>query len=452
MDRNLHKRRFRGAALFIIVINTLGLLMGLLLLGTDMSESDVSAGEIIAGAAVVILPAVMALNGSIFGGTLLLILFTAEVVVNYSEGPAMGWPMIRSVLYLGLGAWLLSELIRYRIRSHKEAEPIGGSATIRWGGKGAVVAGAAGLAVTMSGVSVQSVPSGILTARQIPGEQYSWMMNNNILGSAERVFYFSEDAGVPYTESGNLLTDQYIGAWWQEEGELETGWIRIGEICRVETTRTASDVAENMYTIYTFGEASWLRILLPKAGNDDQTFLARMNYLNDEKMHSEVRSACNENREPDWELIAGSNGIQKRVVGPEAVTQPHLSWLRHNDFLSRKESILKFYANGHYSISSGGLLLTDTHFGGWSEDTDGLHSWWFEHGEICDVQKKKEATKTRGPLYRVESQRYWFEFHVPDEDGQDEALISEVRAMNANAQSEDTAEACAAFMEEKNEG
>ena len=449
MDRNLHKRRFRGAALFVVVINTLALFAGLIMLLAGASESGVSAGDVIAGSIIVIVPALMALNGSVIGGTLLLILFTADLLLSYYESASIGWPLIRGVLYLGLSTWMLMELIRYRIRSHEESEPIGGSATIRWSGKGVLAAGAAGLFVNMSGVFVPSVANGILSARQIPGEQYSWMVDNNILGTAERVFYFSKDSGAPYTESGNLLTDQYIGAWWQEEGELETGWIRIGEICRVETTRTASDVAENMYTIHTFGDASWLRILLPKAGGDDETFLARMNYLNNEKMHSEVRSACDENREPDWELIAAGNGIRKRIVGPEDVSQQHLSWLRHNDFLSRQETILSFYANGHYSVSSGGLLLTDTHFGGWSEDTDGLHSWWFKFGEICDIRQKKGATKTRGPLYRVESQANWFEFHVPNDDGQDEALISQVRDMNADAQTDDTSDACAAFMAEK---
>ena len=452
MDRDLHKRRFRGAALFIIVINTFALLLGLLLLGADTSEQGVSAGDIIAGAAIVILPAVMTLNGSVFGGVILLILLTAEFVLEASEGAGINWPTIRSVLFIGLAAWIVSELIRYRIRSHEEAEPIGGSAVIRWGGKGLIAAGAAALAVMASGNFMQSAPGRVLTAQQIPGEQYSWMVNNNILGSAERVFYFSEDSGVPYTESGNLLTDHYIGAWWQEEGELETGWIRIGEICRVEKTRTASDVAENMYTIYTFGEESWLRILLPKADGGDKTFMARMNYLNDEKMHSEVRSACDENREPDWDIIAAGNGIQNKFVGPEDVSQSQLSWLRHNDFLSREETLLKFYANGHYSVSSGGLLLTDLYFGGWSEDTDGLHGWWFKFGEICDVRQVKDATKTRGPLYRIESQDQWFEFHLPEEGDQDTELIADVTRMNAVAQSEETATACAAFMAEKDAG
>ena len=313
---------------------------------------------------------------------------------------------------------------------------------------GLIAAGA--LAVWSSGwLSVKEVRSGILTARQIPGEQYNWMLRNDLLGAAERVFYYSDDSGKPYTESGNLLTNQFVGAWWKEDGELETGWIRIGEICRIEKTRTASDVEENMYTIHTFGDDSWLRILLPKSGGIDGEFVARMNYLNDEKMHSEVRSACDESREPDWEKIAARNGIQKRIVGPDAISQRQLSWLRHNDFLSREEEILSFYSNGHYSIATGGLLLTDTHFGGWTEDTDGLHSWWFEFGEICELKLKSEATKTKGPLFRVDSQDNWFQFHLPDDDAESLELIAQVEAMNSAAQTNEMGTACAAFLEEQ---
>lgn len=310
---------------------------------------------------------------------------------------------------------------------------------------------AAFIAILSAGSFAEEDPrGGILTARQIPGEQYSWMFKNDLLGSAERVFYYSDDSGKPYTESGNLLTNQYVGAWWQEDGELETGWIRIGEICRVEKTRTASDVEENMYTIHTFGDDSWLRILLPKSGGDDKEFMARMNYLNNEKMHREVRSACDEDREPDWELIAKGNGIEKRIVGPDAINQRQLSWLRHNDFLSREETILSFYSHGHYSISSGGLLLTDTHFGGWTEDTDGLHSWWFKLGEICSLGLQSEATDERGPLFRIDSTDNWFEFHLPDDDVESLYLVAQTQSMNDALQNEEMAKSCAAFLEEKN--
>ena len=237
MNRSLHLRRFRAAALFIIVMNLIALVIGVVMFLTGASAGDVEfdASVVITATILVLVPAFMAWNGSIIGAVLLLTLLTAELVLSFDTAALMQWETLRGVVYVFLGSWILGELIRYRLRSREVSEAIGGSATIRWGGKGLVAFGAAAMAMMSYGYQVPSAPTGILTARQISGEQYRWMVNNNILGVAERVFYFSDDAGKPYTESGNLLTDQFIGAWWQEEGELETGWIRIGEICRVET-------------------------------------------------------------------------------------------------------------------------------------------------------------------------------------------------------------------------
>lgn len=446
MDRTTHLKRFRGAALFMILVFALAIIGGIVLLYSGDPAEVETGRSIVIGAAMVLILALMSWNGSLIGAGLLALFMLADFALTFDMARILSWPTFRGALYIVLSFWLLRELFMYRRKSRREDETIGGSAFIRWGGTSIVALGSAVVAAGLILPSLEPVPSGVLSARQITGEQYSWMLENEVLGRNERVFYYSEEAGKSYAESGNLLTDRYVGYWQQGDEELETGWIRVGEICRVEKTRTDSDVAENMYMIYTFGEDSWLRLMIAKEDGGDREFVSRMNYLNNEKMHSEVRSACDENREPNWALIAEDNGISPNVVGPDEIDQRHLSWLRHNDFLTRKEKVLKFYSHGRYSIEEGGLLLTDSHFGGWSDDSDGLHYWWYELGEICKVSRKKNATKSRGPLYRVDGVEddSWFEFHVPEEEGEDGGLIDLIKSMNAEMQSGETAETCAA--------
>ena len=455
MDRNEHLKRFRGAALFLLVMIVFTMGVSGLVMGSEDAGRALNSRYALIFAGTLLVPALMAWNGSLLGaGALFGLLFIwalGNAIVSFTGG-GIGWPFIRSFLYLGVSGWLFRELYLYRRKSRAEGEPIGGSATIRWGGKG-IVAAAGGLVVFgLTAPMLEPAQSPVLTARQIPLDLYYWMYDNDILGTDERVFLFSRDTGKPYSESGNLLTNQYVGSWWQEDGKLETGWIRLGEICRVEKTRTESDVQENLYTLHTFGEDSWLRILLPKRDGGEDVFLARMNYLNDQKMHHEVRSACDEDRMPDWDEIAASNGIQPNIIGPKDMRREHISWLRHNDYLTTKERLLKFYSHGHYSIATGGLLLTDQYFGGWSKDTDGLESWWFKFGEICSVKKEKPATKKRGPRYRVISvDDNWFQFNLPNANNQDEKFIALLNKLNQEARTDEQEAACTALLKAKAE-
>ena len=403
----------------------------------------------LAGALITIIPVLMVWNGSLIGAGALVALFIFEFVVGTDFAAGLSWPIVRSFLYLCSSVWIFRELFLYRRKSSVSGDPIGGSGLIRT--TGTVLVGGLGLLMAVGTADTLSPEEagGLKTARQITSEQYRWMQENDIIGADERVFLMAEDSGLPYSDSGNVLTDKFVGAWWRNEGELESSWIPLGEICRVEKTNTTSDVAENLYTIHTYGEDSWLRILLPKSGNSAREFLARMNYLNDQKMHREVRSACDEERLPDWDVIATGNGIERDIVGPEQVDAAHMSWLRHNGYLTPKEELLKFYSHGHYSISTGGLLLTDAFFGGWAEDADGLEAWWFEHGEICSFEKVEDATKSKGPRYRIESTDNWFQFNAPDRGGQDTALIRQLEALNDAAMTDAAKSACEAMLKEK---
>lgn len=451
MQRSDHLRRFRGGSIFILVMQSIAIAAGIVMLGVGDAAQAENARASMIGALLVIIPAIMIWNASILGGLFLVAIMGAEFALRILSDPFLPWPSIRSALYLTLSLWILREVIQYRRKSRRDGDDIGGSAIIRWGGAGVFALGGGAVALGLAHTYVSSSPAtGLLTARQITGEQYRWMYDNDILGDAERVFLFSSDHGLTYSEGGNLLTNQYVSGWWREEdGDLDAGWIRIGEICSVEKTPTADDVEEVLYTIYTYGADSWLRILLPKKDGGDRQFLARMNYLNDQRMHKEVRSACDEKREPDWDLIAAGNGIKPDIIGPEDIDPDHLTWMRHNDFLTHKEQVLKFYSSGNYSIASGGLLLTNSYFGGWAEDTDGLKGWWFKLGDICTINKKKNATKTDGPLYKVESVDNWFQFHIPDKGGQDVAFIDQIKELNSAVRTDESEEACAAMLKEK---
>lgn len=447
MDWAEHLKRFRGAALALIVVQGLVLAGGAEQFASGQSE----AGQnLLAGALLVLIPAIMVWNGSIFGGAALVMLLTADLILNIQQSEGIGWPIIRGCLYVAASLWIFRELFLYRRKIRTVEKPLGGSGFVRWTGSFLVVGfGALTAFGLMLETDTNPAPQNLLTARQIPGDQYQWMYDNNILGRDERVFLYAGDHDTPYSDGGNLLTTRYVGSWWREDGELDSGWIKLGEICSVEKTPTDDDVNGTLYTIHTFGGDSWLRILLPKSGREDREFLARMNYLNNQKMHREVRSACDEKREPDWDRIAASNGISRQLVQPEDMKPEHLTWLRHNEFLTHGEKVLKFYSYGNYAIDTGGLLLTDTHFGGWSEDSDGLQGWRFKFGEICTINKENETGETEDPKYRVESVDNWFQFQLPAKDGQSLALIEQIKDMNEAARSEDEEEACKAMLKEK---
>ncbi|MEM7494430.1 MAG: hypothetical protein AAF296_13705, partial [Pseudomonadota bacterium] len=235
---------------------------------------------------------------------------------------------------------------------------------------------------------------------------------------------------------------KYVGGWWQEDGEVKSVWLQLGQVCRVDLLSEGGFLEDAIYSVHSPGDTKWVQLWLSIEDNMHKKFIGRLNVLNQRKMRPEIKVFCDENRPIDWTEIATQNGISPSIVDPEGVSEEQVEWLQDNEFLVRNERLLKFYSYGKFEISEGGSLLTDRYFGGWYQNAEGIQSAWIKIGSICSIEQTKQGDDETS-LYLVEGHNgAWIELDLPDGDGQSEALIEQVLVMNSEQMTEETRQAC----------
>ena len=247
-----------------------------------------------------------------------------------------------------------------------------------------------------------------------------------------------------------MLTDKFVGGWHvDDDGELVSSWVALGEVCRVEQRTEGDWLTPAYYVFYEAGETDpSAEVFLPVSQNAPARFLERFNRLNSRHQDQEVADACRENRAIDWSRVAANNGIHDRVVPGDAVTKSQRHWLLGEQYLLPEETISLFYSYGTYSIAKGGSMLTDRFFGGWLETHGQRDSQWFRLGEICSLTEADpsddDEAQSSVSYTATDAEENWLTFVLSTKDNGHLRMIESVRTANLDAQTEAQLAACQA--------
>lgn len=440
------RKYFRGIATFFIAVAVVGFAaIGLSLLAGSESytQEDLLARGV--AAAGIFVSAIMAWHGSRTAAIILLLWIASDIIafsgaldmVNISA-------IIRTAVYIGLISVMIWHLFRYHRGRKEEGLPIEGAAWIRWGGKVLLVPLAALVAFGFWAMT-SPISQSVMYGSEIPEDQLQWMAAQKYLLPGENPLFFYSEGVLSIAEGGNLLTDQYVGAWTRHDGDQVSWWLRLGEVCAIKQTTEGSLLEDAIYQMDGLGDDDGGELWLSVDNNIHSQFISRLKTLNRRKMPREVRAACDENREVDWTKVSLENGILPGIVGNEDVTDDQRTWLADQDYLVQDENIIGFYSYGHYHIREGGVLLTDRYFGVWDEDDGALSAWWMELGAICTFELETEGDEIKNARLTVrDADEDWFTASLPNYQNGAASLIATVKDKNANYQTEAQSAACEA--------
>lgn len=443
-QRIQYRRRMRGSATFFIVISVIGTL-GVAVVAT-LGAGELDPGSLF-GALIVtggmFMAALGAWHGSRSAAISLVAIVCASPLISLFLNISMSaaeWA--RSIFYAGLALFMTVNTFRFHAASKQLNIPIGGNDLLRLGGSLATWACVVFLGFGSLMVSLGTTTA-VLRESEITEAQITWLSEQDFLVGDERPLYLYLDGLFGMELGGSLLTDEYAGGWWKEDGEISSVWIPLGQICEVKQIVEGSFFEDAIYSIHNPGEEHAVELWLSIEGNVHEQFIARMKSINNRRMRPEIRKFCDENRVLDWVEVAAMNGISRDIVAADSVTEEQQNWLREQEYLLDSETILRFYAYGRYGIEEGGTLFTDAYFGGWFESGEEVGSRWFKLGEICKINPPRDASSGAHVFYKIwDAEGKWLDMYLPAHDDQAAELIKAVLELNEKNVTETSRDAC----------
>ena len=441
------RRRFRGAATFFIVIYLIGLIS--ITVGYFSNENQALTEHVIeyiftfVGVLIAALAAWHASRLAALSLSLILLISLISLFFTQADQSIILRQSIRLFIYFLLSLYLLRNMWRYYALRRTLDAPIEGWAWLRWLGIGLLLPYFGMLVLGLTVLSF-GVSSAVIKGQDIPVEQLDWMVEQNFLHADETPLYFYSEALFAIREGGNLLTDKYAGSWWLDDGELQSVWFRLGEICRVELTQPGDYITDAIYTLYGPGEDNWMQVWLSIEDDQHKRFISRLKTLNQFKLTEAAKTACAENRAIDKAALALENNIQPGFVAGPNMSEAHIKWLKQQNYLLNDEQPVTFYSYGAYHINEGGLLLTNSHIGGWYLHRGKQRGWWQSLGKICRIEPE-EATNEMDVLYRFTApEDDWFVAEFPKDDEQNQAFLDDLQQRIDTAQTAEDLAACQA--------
>ncbi|MEM5517033.1 hypothetical protein WNY37_08720 [Henriciella sp. AS95] len=446
-----HRKRLR---VYAAIFMGAGILQGLAALIIFTGESEVAPSEALGHAMaglIYFFCGLMAWHGS--RAACLAILFwvltfgLVEIVVEGLDTNATR-NVIQLLIFGGLALRMcVNAFLYWRAVHNDETAELVGRPWVRLAGWIVVLPISAFLLVgVLASVLPGNVSFNIVSGSDIDAEQLAWMRQENLLDAEERPLLFYSDGFFSIKEDGNLLTDKYLGSWWQEsDGELVSAWIRLGAICKVEPSEANSDFRLSAYAAYSVDDREPVVFWLPKGDPLHQAFIERIGYLNARHTNAELSTACEEGRSPDWSRVAKLNGLPGGAIEAHEISRSILNWLRGEEYLLTGEEPLWLSSTASFDLEEGGVLMSDSYFGGWWQESGVTDSVWFAHGGICEIEILAEESNDITTRYRASGpgNENYLSFSLPAGTERTEQRIALLRQVTSERQTSEQAEACA---------
>lgn len=439
------RRRMRGIAVAFMIVSSIAA-AGIAFL-TWSGESPLAAYDLIGRAIVtfgLFCAALSTWHGSrIAAITLFMVLMISPVSAwaGTVEMTTVDWA--RSGIYILASLVAIVSTFQYRHYCEAGDAAVGGNSVIRMAG----TLGALSVFLFLgfgSAVLANGLSTSILRESEVSEKHRDWLIEQKFLLKNERPIYLYFDGIFAMEEGGSLLSHDYVGGWWMEDGEIDSVWIPLGQVCEVKQVSEGSALSDAVYSVHSPGNEHWIQLWLSVEDGLHEHFISRMKSINRRKIRSEIQTFCDENRPIDWVEIAEKNGISQAIVTAAGVSEQQRRWLIEQKFLLDDESILQFYSNGTYSIAEEGVLLTDRYVGAWSGNDDQVEGWWYEFGSICSIQLNEDDSNDEKANYRITGSDAdsWVKFSLPTKNGQAEHFIKTVRMLNQASIVDDDTRTC----------
>lgn len=289
------RRRIRGTATTFIVVSLIGAAAVLFLSFTDQAVLSI---DVLWGQAIMALglfgAGMGAWHGSRIAAIAAIALLIAQPVSAFMGlGSMTPGTWVRSAAFLILAIFMTVSAFQYRALSRAAEAAFGGLSLVRWPAK--IVAW---LVVAIVGLGLYALAFGtssiVQRGSELSPEQVQWLHSNGFLIGNEEPLFMYLDGAFDMETGGSLLTDQYAGAWWAEDGAISSTWIELGHICEVKTVSEGSVFEDAVYSIHTPGDESWVELWLSIEGDMHKRFISRMKALNARKMRPEVQAFCDD--------------------------------------------------------------------------------------------------------------------------------------------------------------
>ncbi len=441
------RKRVRSYAGFFMVVGVLQIVMG----AAGYLRADyltvyeeifywISGAFFVAGA-------IMAWNGARSGAIFILLWIILLFVNLLSTDEVTLVSLFRILAYLTLSILMCVNAFRHWRAARKTgAMPVRGAAWLRWAGL-AIVLPVGALCVSLLAYSLmpQSVSVAILSGEDIPDDQLAWMRNQEFLYSGETPLLFYSHGLASIAEDGNLLTDRFVGSWSTDaDGNLGSAWASLGTICEVAQTQVAGVFGIKAYSIEAVGLEEPFDIWLPVGDPLHESFLQRLDYLNDHNGNAELKAACAEDRAVNWDEVSRQNGLPLGYVDGADLKSSTLNWLRGAKFLTTDETPLWMLTHARFRLEEDGMLMTDMYFGGWEEEAGGLDAIWFEHGALCSIEEIEADSDEADIGYKLAGpgEHRTFKIMLPRADEDTPRKIAELREFTDRYQTEAHKTAC----------
>jgi len=120
--------------------------------------------------------------------------------------------------------------------------------------------------------SIGILPSSkVQSADQISDIQIESLIKNNIVSASDKVLYFYSCGCLSMFESGNVLTQDRVIIYYEEDEQIETYSIYTDEITEIIQEEKGDELNDSVYKVNT--DNRWLRLDLSVEENGDQKFI-----------------------------------------------------------------------------------------------------------------------------------------------------------------------------------
>ena len=128
-----------------------------------------------------------------------------------------------------------------------------------------------GLAIMQSAGVLTS--SKVVTGSEMNSKDLSLLTDKGIVHPSEKIEYFYSEGFSSILEGGNVLTDNRVVVYTQEEGDLQIYGLPIQDIVSIELIKQGNFLNDSIYEVRSFNKDAWLRLLLSTEGQGDVIFI-----------------------------------------------------------------------------------------------------------------------------------------------------------------------------------
>ncbi|MEL6665923.1 MAG: hypothetical protein AAFQ24_07280 [Pseudomonadota bacterium] len=136
----------------------------------------------------------------------------------------------------------------------------------------------------------------IIPGSNVTDAQRAWLEEQGFLLEQEEILQFYSSGNFAISEGGAMLTNEYIGGWWESSGELRAWWGKIGEICDFSFPEIIEDESKAHYRI-TIKDGDWLDLSLPTKNEQGAQMVKLAIEMNTRAQTDEHRAVCQASQE-----------------------------------------------------------------------------------------------------------------------------------------------------------